>query len=91
MIDGAWQRFRSICYKSPMRGSYEREWFAVFAPGGIPGDAAAGCIEYYQEMLGEMNKFRDYMRTSVQDARRANILPGTIRDTLSSKRLNFDY
>ena len=90
-LDSAWRRFRSLCYKSPIRGSYDREWFAVFVPGGIPGDAAAGCIAYYQEMLGEMNKFRDYMRTTVQNARRANVLPGTIRDTLSSKRMNFDY
>ena len=90
-LDSAWRRFRSLCYKSPIRGSYDREWFAVFVPGGIPGDAAAGCIDYYQEMLREMNKFRDYMRTTVQNARRANVLPGTIRDTLSSKRMNFDY
>src|SRR5688572_18064402 len=89
-LDSAWRRFRSLCYKSPIRGSYDREWFAVFVPGGIPGDAAAGCIAYYQEMLGEMNKFRDYMRTTVQNARRANVLPGTIRDTLSSKRMQSD-
>ena len=43
-----WKRFRSSCYKSPIRGSYDREWFAVFAPGAIPGDAAAGCTDYYQ-------------------------------------------
>jgi S1-C subfamily serine protease len=89
-LDQAWQRFRSICYKSPIRGSFDREWFAVFTPGAIPGDAAAGCIDYYQSMLTEINKFRDYMRTAVQDARRANVLPGTIRDTLRTKRLQSD-
>jgi S1-C subfamily serine protease len=90
-LDQAWERFRSQCYKSPIRGSYAREWFVVFVPGALPGDAAAGCVSYYQGILGEMNKFRDYMRTTVQDARRANVLPGTVRDTLSSKRLTFDY
>jgi S1-C subfamily serine protease len=90
-LDGYWKQFRSTCFKSPIRGSYNREWFAVFVPGGLPGDAAAGCVQYYQGMVGEMNKFRDYMRTTVQDARRANLLPGTIRDELSSKRLTFDY
>jgi hypothetical protein len=90
-LDQAWQRFRSQCYKSPIRGSYAREWFVVFVPGALPGDAAAGCVQYYQGIAGEMHKFRDYMRTTVQDARRANVLPGTVRDTLSSKRLNFDY
>lgn len=90
-LDAAWQRFRSRCYSSPMPPRYDREWFAVFAPGGIPGDAAAGCISYFQEMNGEMMKFRTFMRTTVDEARRANVLPGTIRDTLRSKRLNFDY
>jgi S1-C subfamily serine protease len=89
-LDQAWQRFRSVCYKSQIRGSYDREWFAVFTPGAIPGDAAAGCIDYFQSMQAEMNKFRDFMRAMVQDARRANVLPGTIRDTLRSKQLQSD-
>jgi S1-C subfamily serine protease len=89
-LDQAWQRFRSLCYKSPIRGSFDREWFAVLTPGAIPGDAAAGCIDYYQSLLTEINKFRDYMRSAVQDARRASVLPGTIRDTLRSKRLQSD-
>jgi S1-C subfamily serine protease len=90
-IDTIWQRFRASCYKSPIRGSYDREWFAMFTPGAIPGDAAAGCIEYFQEMQGATGKFREYMRTAVQDARRANVLPGTIRETLRGKRLNHDW
>ena len=89
-LDQIWQRFRAVCYKNPIRGSFDREWFAVFTPGAIPGDAAAGCIDYYQAMLTDLNKFRDHMRSAVQDARRANVLPGTIRDTLRSKRLQSD-
>ena len=89
-LDQAWQRFRNVCYKSPIRGSFDREWFAMFTPGAIPGDAAAGCIDYFQSMQTEMNKFRDFMRAMVQDARRANVLPGTVRDTLRSKRLQSD-
>jgi Trypsin-like peptidase domain len=90
-LDPVWQRFRSGCFTSPIRGSYDREWFAMFTPGAIPGDAAAGCIDYYQAMRTEMNKFRDYMRTAVQEARRANVLPGTVRDTLRGKRLYHDW
>jgi hypothetical protein len=92
-LDQAWQRFRARCHTSPIVGSYDREWFVVFDPrgGGKPGNAAAGCAEEHQSMLAEINRFRDFMRTAVQDARSANVLPGTIRDTLRSKRLNFDY
>jgi S1-C subfamily serine protease len=90
-LDSAWQQFRASCFKSPIRGTYDREWFAMFTPGAIPGDAGAGCIEYFQSMQTEMNKFRDYMRSAVEEARRANVLPGTIRDTLRAKRLNHDW
>ena len=38
-----------------------------------------------------MTKFRTFMRSTLDEARRANVLPGTIRDTLRAKRLNFDY
>jgi S1-C subfamily serine protease len=89
-LDSAWTRFRSMCFKTPITGSHDREWFAVFTQA-VPGDAAAGCVEYFQSMRTEMNRFRDYMRTAVGDARRANVLPGTIRDALRTKRLNFDW
>ncbi len=89
-LDGAWTQFRSVCYKSPIRGSYDREWFAVFASGAIPGDAAAGCIDYYQQMTAEMNKFRAFMRQTMEAARRAGLLPGTTRDSMRSKRLSSD-
>jgi S1-C subfamily serine protease len=63
-LDEYWQRFRTTCYQSPIRGAYDREWFAVFA-GTMPANAAAGCGDYYQSMTVEMNKFRDYMRQTV--------------------------
>ena len=90
-LDSVWQRFRSVCYKSPMLPRHDREWFALFVPGGLPSDAAVGCGSYFQDMQGEMLKFRTFMKTAIEEARRANVLPGTIRDTLRSKRLNFDY
>jgi S1-C subfamily serine protease len=90
-LDAAWQRFRGGCYKNPISGAYDREWFVLFTPRGLPGDAAAGCVDYFQSMRTEMMKFQDYMRTTVGNARRANLLPGTIRDTLRAKRLNFDW
>jgi S1-C subfamily serine protease len=90
-IDDLWRRFRQVCYQTPISGNYEREWFAIFVPHAVPGDAAAACIDYYKAMQPEMQRFKSYMRTSVENARRANVLPGTVRDTLRSKRLQFDW
>lgn len=89
-LDGVWSRFRQGCYKSAIPGRYDREWFAVFVPQGIPGDAAAGCIDYYRQMTAEMQKFRTYMRQTIEGARRTNVLPGTMRDALRKNRLQFD-
>lgn len=90
-LDDLWRRFRQVCYKTPITGNYDREWFAIFVPHAVPGDAAAGCIDYYKSMQPEMQRFKTYMRTSVENARRANVLPGTVRDSLRAKRLQFDW
>jgi S1-C subfamily serine protease len=90
-FDAAWQRFRSQCFKSPIPGSYNREWFVVMTPQGLPGGSPPGCPAYYDQMTDEIGKFRELMRETIQDARRANVLPGTVRDVLRSNKLEFDW
>lgn len=89
-FDAAWQRFRDQCYKSSIPGYYNREWFVVLTPQGLPG-GAPGCATYYSQMTGEITKFRDLMRRALEDARRANVLPGTMRDVLRANKLDFDW
>jgi hypothetical protein len=90
-IDANWQRFRQQCYKAPIGGNYDREWFAVLVPRGIPGDAAAGCTSYYSAMESDIREFKGVMQRVLGDARRANVLPGTVRDLLRTNRLDFDW
>lgn len=90
-IDAGWQRFRSQCYTSPIPGAYDREWFAVLVPRGIPGDAAAGCMAFYQSLENSIKQFHGLMQRITGDARRANVLPGTIRDALRANRLDFEW
>jgi S1-C subfamily serine protease len=90
-LDGAWQRFRQQCYTSPIPGNYDREWFAMLAPRGLPSDAGNGCASYYAAMDSDIKQFKGLMQRAVVDARRANVLPGTIRDVLRSNRLDFDW
>ena len=86
-----WRRFREQCYKSPIAGNYEREWFVMLAPRGLPADAGAGCSSFFKAMDGEVRQFRSLMQQLVGDARRASVLPGTIRDELRTNRLDFDW
>jgi S1-C subfamily serine protease len=90
-IDAGWQRFRQQCYTARIAGSYDREWFAVLVPRGIPGDAAAGCTSYFSSMESDIRKFKGLMQTLVGDARRADVMPGTIRDALRQNRLEFEW
>ena len=90
-IDSDWKTFRDRCYKSPMPGNYQREWFAVLVPRGIPGDAAAGCINYYAGLSSNISEFRGLMQRLLNDGRRASVLPGTIRDELRNNRLDFEW
>jgi S1-C subfamily serine protease len=89
-FDDGWERFRQQCYTSPIPGNYERGWFVVLA-GRLPNGAASGCSAYFNGMSTDMNRFRDLMKRALDEARRANVLPGTIRDTLRSNRLDFDW
>jgi S1-C subfamily serine protease len=88
-IDGAWSRYRSQCYTSQIPGNYEREWFAMMRT--MPNNAAAGCGEFYGELERAIREYRSLMQRAVNDARRANVLPGTIRDLLRQNRLDFDW
>ena len=91
IIDNDWQQFRSQCFKSVIPGSYDREWFAVLVPRGMPDGAAAGCTSYYSALETNIRQFHTVMRTAVSDARRASVLPGTIRELLRVNRLEFDW
>lgn len=90
-VDADWKAFRDRCFKNPIPGNYQREWFAVLVPRGIPGDAAAGCINYYEGLAGNIKEFQGLMRRLLTDARRANVLPGTVRDELRNNRLDFEW
>ena len=90
-IDDAWAKFRGQCYKTPISGHYDREWFAVMVPHALPTDAAAGCISYYNQLEGAIKQFQGLMRRALTDARHADVMPGTMRDALREKKLDFDW
>ncbi|MEO7158801.1 MAG: S1C family serine protease, partial [Vicinamibacterales bacterium] len=91
VIDDDWKRFREQCYRSAITGTYDREWFAVLVPRGMPDGAAAGCASYYSALERNIEQFHAMMRTSLNNARTAGVLPGTIRDLLRINRLEFDW
>ena len=89
-LDSAWKRFRDQCYKSAINGSFDREWFAVFSPRAMPAPVPAQCSSYFSDFRSEAERFSGVMRKVLDDARRAGVLPGEIRDGLRSNRLQFE-
>jgi len=90
-IDAGWKRYREQCFTSPISGNYDRPWFAMLVPRAMPSDAGAGCAGYYAEMESTVKQFRTLMQRAIEDARHANVLPGTARDLLRTNRLEFDW
>ena len=63
----------------------------MMVPGAMPANAGAGCPGFYAAMDGDIKNFHDVMRRTIDDARRANVLPGTIRDVLKTNALDFEW
>jgi S1-C subfamily serine protease len=92
VLDVGWSRYRKQCYSGSIGGgSYDREWFAMLVPNAMPANAGEGCMSYYSAMQSDTRQFKTVMKRMLDDARRANVLPGTIRDLLRSNRLDFDW
>jgi S1-C subfamily serine protease len=90
-FDAGWKRFREQCFSGRISGNYDREWFAILVPRGLPSDAGAGCTSYYASMESDVRKFKSAMQQLVNDARQSGVLPGTVRDALRQHRLEFDW
>lgn len=89
-LDVAWKRFRDSCYSGGVSGSFDREWFAVLSPRAMAAPVPAQCTAYFSTVKTEAERFSGVMRKALDDARRAGVLPGEMRDTLREHRLQFE-
>lgn len=91
-LDDDWQRFRQSCFTSPVAGSYSHEWFVMLSPRAItPAQVGGGsCGSFLLAFQREAGRVAADMRSALENARRAGILPGVVRDALRANRLEFD-
>jgi hypothetical protein len=89
-LDGMWSVFVATCDVT-VTARYEdgREWFAFWDEGFIARDTDDSCQTQADAiiLLGESIKQR--IATAETDARRAYVLPGTLRDVLRQYRLSW--
>lgn len=90
-LDADWQRFRQACYTTPLPASYSREWFVVLTPRGVtPAQVGGSCRTFLSAFRQGATQLGAKLRAALENARRAGVLPGTVRDALRAHRLEFE-
>lgn len=91
-LDAEWRRFRLSCYTTALPGSSSREWFVMLSPRAITTAQvpAGSCGTFLTAFQQEATRVATEMRSALNDARRAGVLPGVVRDALRANRLEFD-
>ena len=88
-LDDYWRRFRTSCYRGPIVGTFDREWFAFFEPRAMQGSVANGCGSAFSDTQQQANAVRDGVARAEEAARRGDVYPGARRDILRKYRLDY--
>jgi hypothetical protein len=88
-MDRNWARFKEAGLDGRIVGTFGREWYALYETGAIQGKANIG----YENMLGELRRRAEdlnrQMLATEEDARRADVYPGTRRELRQKYRLDY--
>jgi S1-C subfamily serine protease len=88
-IDREWSRFRSACYQARIPGTFDREWFVLLEPNGLPPLLSAECDSYRSQLAAAAEELRSVMAGCDEAVRRAGVYPGVQRDLRSRFRLEY--
>jgi hypothetical protein len=91
VLDSEWQRFRGACYSATLPPTYSHEWFVVLTPRGVtPAQVGGTCSTFLEAFRKQAARLSTEMRSALEAARRAGVLPGVVREALRENRLEFD-
>ncbi|MET0551787.1 MAG: hypothetical protein ABW221_02045 [Vicinamibacteria bacterium] len=87
-VDRAWAAHRTLCVEGtePVN-ALGREWFAVL-DGSMPQPTEGQCGQSYAEVARLAHQFKAQLDTARETARRSEVLPGDMRESL--QRYNVD-
>ncbi len=88
-IDDNWARFRTSCYSSALPGGFDREWFVLYEPQGLPAPVAPACTAFFSDLRQDVSAVRDEILRADETARQAGVFPGVRRDTRRAQRLDY--
>jgi S1-C subfamily serine protease len=90
-VDEFWNRYASSCVTA-LRVAGDRPWFAVYLSDGITisQTSAWNCASWLQTLADHAAPVRARVEEATETARRAAVLPGTVRDLRRRLRLTWD-
>jgi hypothetical protein len=88
-LDDYWRRFMSTCYRGPVAGGFDREWFALFDARAMRGTVQEGCTNAFSDAQQHARAVREGVVAADEAARRADVYPGARRDILRKYRLDY--
>ena len=88
-IDQQWKRFQSNCLVNPISSDAQREWFIVRDQAPTFKTPDQWCTAFAQDLQGYARELSQYMSRASEQARRAGVFPGTMRDVRRKYRLDW--
>jgi S1-C subfamily serine protease len=87
-LDAYWSRIKANCTVRAAQG-YDREWFGLWDGRARLDTPDASCANATRELEEMASQVRSVMATAQEEARRASVLPGELRDLRRRSRMDW--
>jgi S1-C subfamily serine protease len=88
-IDQQWKRFQANCVAGGFSGDGQREWFAARDQAPAYKTPHSGCTAFARDLQVYVRELSDFMVQAGEQARRAGVYPGTLRDIRRKYRIDW--
>jgi hypothetical protein len=88
-VDSRWRRLNAECPLNLQSNDGQREWFATRDQPPTFKTQDASCSQFLSDIRAYVAQFSKVMAQVGEDARRAGVYPGTLRDTRRRYRLDW--
>jgi S1-C subfamily serine protease len=88
-IDAQWKRFNDNCLVNRTPSDAQREWFALRDQPPAFRTPDPWCTSFARDIQGYARQMSDFMAGASDEARRAGVYPGTLRDARRKYRLDW--
>ena len=88
-IDEQWRRFNSNCLVNPTSSDAQREWFVLRDQAPTFKTPDQWCTNVARDLQAYVRQLGDFMSQANEQARRAGVFPGTLRDARRKYRIDW--